>query len=219
MSKNIILSCPTLRRELLNALAKSNAEIPVYFLPATLHNSPPKLHEYLQSFIDSLANVERVLICVSGCGGGTKDLRATTAELVIPKTAACIDILLSGSGLERPKNGIFLTESWQSVIQNSEIDLAKMQTKLGEKQAAATLRKLYKGFENFYIIDTGVYDTKPVQDYITPLVRLLDGQLHTVPGRFELLRKLVSGQIDEDFIVVPKGESSAAYWQKYHKNS
>jgi hypothetical protein len=214
MSKSLILTCPTLRRELLNALAKANSDTTVYFLPAALHNSPPKLHEYLQSFIDSLANVERVLICVSGCGGGTRDLRATTAELVIPKTADCLDILLSGGGFARPARGIFLTESWMQFMQNSEIDLAKMQAKLGEEQAAATLRKLYSGFTDFYIIDTGAYDTKPVREYITPLVELLGGQIHTVPGRYELLRKLAAGQIDKDFIIVPKGESSAKYWQQ-----
>lgn len=203
--KTVIISCRTLERELTAALAEAGADTPVYFLPEELHNSPPKLREYLQDLLDRLGNVERVALCVSGCGGGTKGLLASNAELVIPKTADCLDILLSG-GEKRPAGAIFLTESWVRFMQNSSLDLDKLTAKLGREEAEASLRRIYKGFEQFYIIDTGAYDVAPVEEYIRPLVEIVGGELRYMRGKFELLRKLAAGDIDDDFYVVPKGE-------------
>lgn len=201
----VIISCRTLERELLAALAEAGAATPVYFLPEELHNSPAKLHEYLQDLLDRLGNVERVMLCVSGCGGGTRGLLASNAELVIPKTADCLDILLSG-GEKRPAGAIFLTESWMGFMKKSSLDLEKLTEKLGREEAEATLRRIYRGFEQFYIIDTGAYDVEPVAAYVRPLVALLGGELHYLHGEFRLLRKLAAGDIDDDFYVVPKGE-------------
>ena len=204
--KSLIISCRTLERELRAALAEAKADIPVIFLPEELHNSPPKLHDYVQEVVDSLGNVDRVMLCVSGCGGGTKGLVASTAELVIPKTADCLDILLHG-GDPRPKQAIFLTESWMRFMQKSGMDIDKLTAKLGREEAEAALRRIYKGFENFYIIDTGVYDTAPVEEYIRPLVDILGGELHYLRGEYSLLRKMAAGNIDDDFYLVPKGET------------
>ena len=98
--KQVILSCPTLKKEILHLIEELNLDTPVYFLPKRLHSNPQELAEYLQNTIDSFANVDRILICVSGCGGGTAKLRATTAELVIPKTRDCVDILLSKTDIK-----------------------------------------------------------------------------------------------------------------------
>ena len=109
--KQVILSCPTLKKEILHLIDELNLDTPVYFLPKRLHSNPQELAEYLQNTIDSFANVDRILICVSGCGGGTAKLRATTAELVIPKTRDCVDILLSKTDIKsinRAPKGIFM---------------------------------------------------------------------------------------------------------------
>lgn len=208
MAKCVILSCPTLKKELLQCLQVSGCDYPVYFLPQRLHSSPKELHEYLQNMIDSFDNVDRIMICVSGCGGGTVGLQAISAELVFPKTRDCLDILLSGADLQnivRPKNGIFLTESWMEFMKNSTLDLETQIKKQGEAAAKEFFRKVYKGFEHFYIIDTGVYDTQKVKDYITPLVEVLHGTLTMMTGEYNVLKKMCAGQIDHDFIVVPKG--------------
>ena len=86
--KQVILSCPTLKKEILHLIDELNLDTPVYFLPKRLHSNPQELAEYLQNTIDSFANVDRILICVSGCGGGTAKLRATTAELVTARPKA-----------------------------------------------------------------------------------------------------------------------------------
>lgn len=207
--KRVILSCPTLKRELEALLQDKKADTNIIYLPSELHSSPRNLHAFLQTMIDMQPkDVQQILLCVSGCGGATKGLTATTAELVIPKTMDCIDVLLSGSGISRNAKGIFLTESWMQFFKASVLDYGTMVRKCGKDRAEERLKTIYRGFEHFYIIDTGTYDVATVSDYIRPLVELLDGTLDIISGNYHILRKIVSGCIDEDFQVVPKGSVS-----------
>lgn len=212
--KSVILSCPTLRGELLAALASHKADVPVHFMPYQLHNDVKFLHEYVQKMIDSFANVDRIYICTTGCGGGTIGLKATTAELVLPRTRDCLDILLSGDDLKRDDRrdlrGIYYTASWMDFSKNSEIDVNKLVAKRGREEAEDFLRKLYKGFKNFYIINTGCYDVEEVRAYLAPLLKILDAHLTELKGEYKILHKLVTHQIDKDFVVVPKGEAVQA---------
>ena len=205
--KEVILSCPTLKKEIQYILAEHKLDTPVYFLPRRLHADPKELAEYLQNTIDSFDNVDRILICVSGCGGGTAKLRATTAELVIPKTRDCLDLLLSGDdvkSINRAPNGIFMTESWWVTMKEGELNLEKQIAAKGKEAGEAWLRQIFKGFEHFYIIDTGVYDVDAVAKEMQPLIDVLEGTVEVVPGRCGLLRKLITGGIDENFRVIAK---------------
>lgn len=205
--KEVILSCPTLKKEIQHILGEHKLDTPVYFLPRRLHADPKELAEYLQNTIDSFDNVDRILICVSGCGGGTAKLKARAAELVIPKTRDCLDLLLSGDDVKstnRAPNGIFMTESWWATMKEGELNLEKQIAAKGKEAGEAWLRQIFKGFEHFYIIDTGVYDVDTVAKEMQPLIDVLEGTVEVVPGRCGLLRKLLTGGIDENFRVIAK---------------
>lgn len=92
-------------------------------------------------------------------------------------------------------------------MKNSSIDYAKLVRERGQEAADAFLKQLYKGFTDFYIIDTGTYDLQEMEEYILPMVKLLGGTLTRIPGPYKVLEKLVSGNYDESVIVVLKGQS------------
>ena len=210
---HIILSCPTLKKELDLLLTEAGSDTPAVYLPSQLHSNPNQLHAFLQSQIAlQPEGTEQILLCVSGCGGAARGLKVTTAELVIPKTQDCIDILLSQNSAHnilRTANGIFLTESWMEFFKKSSLDYQAMTAKFGKERAEERLKQIYQGFEHFYIIDTATYDLRPVVDYIQPLIKLLDGTLETIHGNCGVLRKIVSGNLDKDFEIVPKGSVSS----------
>ena len=150
--KQVILSCPTLKKEILHLIDELNLDTPVYFLPKRLHSNPQELAEYLQNTIDSFANVDRILICVSGCGGGTAKLKATTAELVIPKTRDCVDILLSKTDIKsinRAPKGIFMTESWLDFMRSGSLTLKRRLPKRARKKARLTCAKCLRALSIF----------------------------------------------------------------------
>lgn len=207
MEKCVIIACCTLKKELMAVIKETKCSYPVYFLPLGLHSDPNKLREYIQNLIDSLGNVDRILLCVSGCGGGTRGLRATTAELIIPKTADCIDVLLSrkdGDNIQRDPKGVFMTQSWIDASRNSVLNFEYMVQTRGREQATAAARRLYAGYEHFYIIDTGTYDVKAVQNYLAPLIEAIDGTMDIISGKYQVLHDLISGNWGELFQFVPK---------------
>ncbi|WP_405383624.1 DUF1638 domain-containing protein [Phascolarctobacterium sp.] len=207
--KTYILCCPTLGKELLHALKEFGSDAKVVFLPDQLHNDPNVLRSYVQEKINELVDAERIVVCPSGCGGGTNGLIATNCELVIPRTRDCLDILLSGTGvadINRPKHGIFVTDSWFAYMQRSSLALPRLEAKYGQEGAKEFLRKIYKGFEHFYIIDTGVYDVTKVAEGLQPLLEILHGTLDIVPGGYGILKKIAQNNFDGDFLTVPKGE-------------
>lgn len=139
----IIFACSTLRKELLAAMKENNNHTPIFFLPREVHTDPKFLHTYVQDKIDRFCQVDRIVICTSGCGGGTIGLTATTAEIVIPRTRDCLDILLSGNSLatlERNYEGVFFTDSWLEFTRNSPLDLDKLEAERGKEGAAEFIK-------------------------------------------------------------------------------
>lgn len=202
----IILSCPTLKGELLAALKQAQNTTPVYFLPKELHSSPDNLRKYVQDFIDRLHNVDRVVLCVSGCGGGTTGLKATTAEIIVPRTRDCVDILLSNrEGEDKRKRRVYMTKSWYDYHQDSALNLDKLVETKGKEEAENFIRTLYKGFEEFYIVDTGTYDIQEIMDGLKPFIEVLNGSFKIVKGGYSILHKIAQQDFDDCFEKVAIG--------------
>ncbi|MBE5955778.1 MAG: DUF1638 domain-containing protein [Lachnospiraceae bacterium] len=206
MKNRVIIACRTLEREIQAAMKETGNSCLVYYLPLKYHVAPKEMAVELQRIIDSLTNVDEILICVSGCGGSTKELKASTSNLIIPKTRDCIDILLSNQTgkIDRDKKGIFFTDNWLEFFKESPMAFDKLVKEYGKEQAKEKFRQIYKGFEHFYIVDTGAYNVEEVKAHLKPLVDILDGELTVVKGRYEILRKMVAGKIDQDFRVIRK---------------
>ena len=66
---------------------------------------------------------------------------------------------------------------------------------------------MFRGFENFYIIDTGIYPLEEIEAYIQPLADMIDGRISKVRGDWGILKKMAAGKIDDDFLVAKKGET------------
>lgn len=206
MKNRVIIACRTLEREIQAAMKETGNSCLVYYLPLKFHVAPKEMAVELQRIIDSLTNVDEVLVCVSGCGGSTKDLKATTADIIVPKTRDCIDILLSNQEgkIERDKNGIFFTDNWLEFFRESPMAFEKLVKEHGKEEAKEKFRQIYKGFEHFYVVDTGAYNVEEVKAHLRPLVDILGGELTVVKGRYEILRKMIAGKINQNFRVIKK---------------
>lgn len=207
--KRKIYSCITIQKELETTAERLGCKDKINYLAPELHSDPSKMNKTLQKIIDDNAfeqqPAEEIIFCVSGCGKATCNLVASTCDIIVPRTMDCIDILLSGNGQTRPQGAIFITASWIKHMQSSSICHEKLIAEKGYHEADALLRKIYKGFTDFYIIDTGTYDMAPVREYISPLLEILDGRLIQIPGKFQVLEKLLAGNYDEDVIHIKKG--------------
>lgn len=208
MKHTVILSCPMIKKELLSMMEEENISLPVYFLPAELHNDMDKMRSFLQDIIDHLAFVDRVVITASRCGNATVGLRATTAELLLPRGADCIDLLLSEKDLAsrvRPERAIFLTDSWVESTSQSEYSYEALAARYGEDAAAELLKTMYRDYRRYIFLDSGVYDVAALERSMESKAAMLNMTTERRKAPCAALRKLVKGEIDEDFLLVPKG--------------
>ena len=207
--KTLILSCPTLKGELESALRQHGSQAKVTYLPATLHGEMQSIRPTLQGIIDGNQEFDRIVILLSGCGGSTAGIKATTAEVIIPKTHDCLDILLSdedGKVAQRDPKGIYMTGSWYEYHMKTLLNADKMIEDLGYEAAAQKLRGIFGTFNKFYIIDTGVFDVEVVKCGLASLIEILDGTLTIVPGEYGILHRVAADEFNPNcFHIVPKG--------------
>lgn len=208
--KTLILSCPTLKGELESALHQHGSQAEVTYLPATLHGEMQKIRPTLQGIIDGNKEFDRIVILLSGCGGSTAGIKATTAEVIIPKTHDCLDILLSKRDTcevdSRDPVGIYMTGSWYEYHMKTLLNADKMIEDLGYEAAATKLREIFGTFNKFYIIDTGVFDVEVVKCGLASLLKILDGTLTIVPGEYGILHRVAAENMtSEHFNTTPVG--------------
>lgn len=210
MKNYVVISCHMIEKELLTLMEKHHVSWPVYFIPPHLHGDMNKLRDYLQNIIDNVKNVDGIVMTISRCGNATVGLKATSAPLILPRCADCIDLLLSEDQLEnrkRPDRSIFLTEGWVENTESTDFSFTKLSEKHGEEMAEAIMKSMYENYKYYYILDTGTFDPELLGAYITPQAEMLNLEIKTMPCQYGALRKLVKGNFDKDFLIVPRGET------------
>lgn len=210
MKNYFVISCHMIEDELLRLMEENHVTWPVYFIPPDLHGDMDKLRDYLQYIIDNVKNVDGIIMTISRCGNATVGLKATSAPLILPRGADCIDLLLSEKRLEerkRPDKSIFLTESWVNNMESTEFSFSKLCEKHGEETAESIMKAMYDNYKYYYILDTGTFDTEIIAEYMAPNAEMLGLEFKTVPCQCGTLKKLVKEDFDEDFMIVPQGET------------
>lgn len=208
----IVISCYTIENELMKIMEEHGVDWPVYFIPPHLHGDMDQLHEYLQNLIDGIRNVDAILLTISRCGGGTVGLKATSADLILPRGADCIDLLLSEKAKtlperDRPLRSIFVTESWLNSMEDMGISYETLCEEHGEEVATEMIKAMYDQTDYYYIVDTDTYDTEMVGEYLAPQAEMQEMEIRTMPGQCGTLHKLVTGQFDNDFAVIKQGNT------------
>ena len=210
MKNYFVISCHMIENELLSLMEKHHVSWPVYFIPPDLHGDMDKLRDYLQNIIDSIKNVDGIVLTISRCGNATVGLQATSAPLILPRGADCVDLLLSEQHLEerkRPEKSIYLTESWVVNTESTDFSFPKRGEKYGEETAETIMKSMYENYKYYYILDTGTFDTELLAEYIAPQAEMLEMEIKTTACRCGALEKLVKEEFDNDFLIVPRGET------------
>ncbi len=208
--KQILIACGMLEDEI-NALYRElDCKIPVIWVERGFHNSPGSLKEKLQELIDQNQDCDEILLSFGLCGNGTEGLLSRKTTLVMPKFDDCIQMLLcdgnrSCRSFTEP-GSIYLTRGWTL---DSEAILSQYETYIetyGEESAEAILEMMYGHYEAVTVIDTGYSELSSVMEYAEKAAELLELSTRTVKGFVCILRQLLTGCWEENFIVKKPGE-------------
>lgn len=205
----IMLACENIRGEILAALDEQGVDYPIIFIPQKYHLSPDSLREYLQSCIDSIDNVDAILLPMGLCGNGTLGIVSQKASIVLPNSSDCIDLLLSGDDIDRNRDvySFYLTGSWlegqTSIIEEYKHTLQKY----GENRGKRILKSIYKNYQHFTMLDTGAYDTCEACTRIDHIADTVDMDVTVSKSPCGVLHKMLRLELDGNFITVPPGQT------------
>ena len=208
--KQILIACAMLEDEINKIYEETGCTIPVVWVERGYHNTPEKLKEKLQSLIEEHQDVDEILLSFGLCGNGANGIVSPGTVLVLPKFDDCINMLLcrgkrQSRGLAKA-GSIYLTRGWtldsESILKQYE----KYVEEYGEESAEAILEMMYEHYEKITVIDTACYDTATVLAYARKAANMLDLTPETTEGSTEILRQLLTGRWEENFIVLKPGQ-------------
>ena len=214
----VLLACSSLTKDVEAAQERMHTSHPMIWLDRNYHADPKEMRRQIQKTLDSLdQSVDTVLVAMGFCGGSWGDLTARQ-RIVIPCVDDCITLLLhtddrKASNLKQ-KGHFYFREP-----DAGNISLESMEKRLcqshGESQGRALFHHWFDSFTHIDIIDTGTYDSySPAHlRQVQRDAALTQCAVRHVPGSVRILEKLVSGQWDEQFLVVEPEHSLS--WEDF----
>lgn len=203
-----ILACATVMEELLPWLPP---EVTYQVLDFGLHVDPPALKAALQAAIDA-AEADEVILGYGLCSMAVLGLKANRCTLIIPRVHDCIAIFLGSHSAYQQQAGAepgtyYLTKGWIEVGDTPFSEYDRLAEQYGADRADRLIRLSIRHYTRLALIDTGRGDMTPYRIYARRLAERWGLRFEEIPGSDALVRKMLSGPWDADFVVVPPGET------------
>ena len=180
------------------------------------HNDPEKLNCVIQDAISAAEDegAEVIMLAYGLCGNGAVGWHTDRAVLAMPRFDDCCNIMLCTEKRTRRNlleaGNMYLTKGWSRDEGALLSMLEKAQAKYGERKGLRAMKLMFDSYSKVTVIDTGCYETGPVEDYADRCAEILGLEKHTVIGSNNVLRKLITGEWDEDILVMKPGEKVTA---------
>jgi hypothetical protein len=126
----------------------------------------------------------------------------------MPKAADCIPLFI-GSLAEREAYGVrtyFFTEGYLNSGGNIISEADHIHNRYGEKTALRILKKMLGHYEDFAVVDTGVFDVEALRSRLDDFAKPLEIPVKLIPGSLKLIDALLAGDWqDEEFLILEPG--------------
>jgi len=188
-------------------------DVPYETLDFGLHLRPNDLREYLQRKIEETSQQADVLLLGYGlCSMAVVGIRATSATLVIPRTDDCIGIFLGSCAayraqIEQEPGTYYLTKGWIEVGDSPFEEHKRLIQKYGEAKAERMTRLMLKNYKRLGFINTGQREIERYRAYASRAAEQFGLCFEEIQGSSSLVRKMVLGPWDDEFVVVPPGQT------------
>jgi hypothetical protein len=205
-----VIACETVIEEMLPFLP---SVVPHEVLDFGLHINPQELKKVLQEKIDEASPKAEVLLLGYGlCSMAVVGLVARSATLVIPRTDDCIAIFLGSCSAYKEQarkepGTYYLTKGWIEVGDTPFEEHKLLIEKYGEAKAERMTRLMLKNYKRLAFIDTGVYEIERYRDYARKTAEKFELRFEEIEGSPDLVKKMVFGPWDGEFVVVSPGET------------
>lgn len=209
-ARRLVIACATVIEEMSLLLP---ADVPSETLDFGLHLHPHELRKSLQDRINLASLQADVLLLGYGlCSMAVVGLQATTAHLVIPRVDDCISIFLGSCSAykeqtKKEPGTYYLTKGWMEVGDSPFEEYKRLVDKFGEARAERMTRLMLKNYTRLGFINTGQYQIERYRDLARQTAEKFSLRFEEIDGSPALVKKLVFGPWDEEFLVVEPGQT------------
>ncbi len=178
-----------------------------------LHADPSALRRVLQETIDRAASSAETIILGYGlCSMAVVGLRANGCTLVVPRVDDCIAICLGSQEAYKAQfkcepGTYYLTRGWIDVGDSPFSEHARLVEAFGAERAQRVMARLLRNYKRLAFIDTGQGGTEEYRQYSRNMASRFGLRYAEIPGSERLIRKMVSGPLDREFVVARPGET------------
>ena len=203
-----VLACATVIEEMLPFMP---AEMSYEILDFGLHLVPGNLKIRLQEAIDaSCIDFNTILLGYGLCSMALVGLQSRGCTLVTPRVDDCIAIFLGSrqSYMEQAKKApgtYYLTKGWIEVADTPFDEYERMVSQYGQERADRLMKIMLKNYTRLVYIDTGHDDKQRYIDYARKTAGQFNLRFEELRGSNSLVLKMLAGEWDDEFLVVPPG--------------
>jgi hypothetical protein len=203
-----IIACNTIIEEILPLIPPG---MRYKALDYGLHVTPEELKNILQKEIDdSAGEVENIILGYGLCSMAVIGLKANGCTLIVPRVDDCIGLFLGSQ--EDYKNQhkyepgtYYLSKGWIEVGGTPFDEYKKLIERHGEKKARRMMELMFKDYKRLALILSGPDEMKRYRKYAREQAKDFNLRYEEIRGSNALIKKMLSGKLDDDFIIVPPG--------------
>jgi len=225
-----LICCEVLFREMCACIARSRHVIDVEFLTKGLHDlGCMGMRTRIQERIDAVdpAHYDAILLGYALCGNGTAEITARQIPIVLLRAHDCIGVLMGGSDLYlryvSDHQGVyFRSPGWLERGENlDQLSLEQTRRQSGVGYTREELIEKYgednggylweqftrytKVYRELTYIRTGVEPDDSLEQQARQEAASRGWSFDVVNGSLRIFERLVNGDWDDDFLVVPPG--------------
>jgi hypothetical protein len=225
------IGCEVLARTLYGCAATSPNTIDIELLAKGLHDQPANLNKSLQEKINEVPDTYQATVLAYGlCGKSTLGLTVMKMPLVVPRAHDCITLFLGSRERYQEQFDLEPGTYWyeqdyleRSKAGDSSLGLGSIATTEGlEKQYSEYVAKYGKdnadylmevmgAWQQHYhraaLIDMNLGDISQAEQSAKAEAEQRKWKFEKLPGDLALIRRLLDGDWNEDFLVLQPGQT------------
>ena len=228
----LVLACESLSRPVQHFAAQSPHRVEVELIPRSLHQ-PAEIRTRLQQRLEAHAQdaLDAILLAYGLCGQAAAGLVVCTHPLVIPRTHDCITLYLGSreaytQEMQKEPGTYWYSQDYleHSAGQSPALTLGvptgedpqALYLKYVEKYGQAKADRLMQvmngwlaHYQRAVYLDTGLGSDDPAQAAARQAAAAHGWAFERLPADLVLIQRLLNGDWEDDFLVVPAGQEIA----------
>jgi len=208
--RKTVIACATVIEEMMPHLPP---DVGHRVLDFGLHVNPDALRRTLQEEIDTQSETADTIILGYGlCSQAVVGLRANHCTLLVPKVDDCIAIFLGSGEAYREQARLapgtyYLTKGWIEAGDTPFHEYNGLVEQYGSEKAGWLMARILKNYTRLALINTGQYELQRYREYSRCAAERFGLRYEELPGSDALVKRLLHGPWDDDFVIARPGET------------